>query len=416
MKRVTSSSITAILAFAVFAVMACQNQISQQSAIPTITATLTETPAPSATSSPTIIPTATTVLSPPEEVSVPEITLDNLAKLSMVRSIEIPSIFGYKPFTAFRFLESVDGNRIVMLYSYSYMRSSVQINLGSEEVSEQVVDGGDVTIVISPDGNFSAIEQEQSLEPKILLRNLSTNTEQYLGNRCNQPANFPGCILEPEAFTSDGRLLITSLGLSGSWRGGPVLPISLWDTSTGKMISQYRGPGGQAYVFVAFTPDEGYFLVRSVKIPFGNSRWELFSMAPFARKWVFDTKQSLGQASYFAAFSPDQKNIAVSFGRGIWLLNFNDGKLVNKIEFTGVASGLTYSADSSLLFATLGSSNKGSKIQVFSSSDGEPVANFYTEFPVNNLSMSPDGKYLLMTRASIDLEIPNQLDIYAVQP
>ncbi len=372
---------------------------------------------PTFTREPTITPSATATPSLLKILDAPVISVDNLTNLSLTKSIEVPPNLGNRPSTGFRFRKATNGDPIVMLYSYeSYTMGSLEINLASEEIGEWI--GGitnEDTKVISPDKRFLAIQQEQSLKPRLLIQNLIDNTGLYLVNTCNQPSNFPGCVLRPGAFTSDGHFLVTTLNIQGSWYGNPKLPISVWDTTKGAMVSQYSERGGQNYHFLAFAPDEQSFLTFSAKFP-GTLRWELFNLTPLERKWVVDTKQG-GQSNHIAAFAPNQKIVAVAHHGDIWLLNFDDGKIIKKLEFTGVPTGLTFSSDSSLVFAILGGSDNGRKVQVFSSSTGEPVGSFYTEFAVNNLSMSPDGKYILMTRATLDYEKPaNQLDIYTVKP
>ncbi|HYU30799.1 MAG TPA: hypothetical protein VEW48_01430 [Thermoanaerobaculia bacterium] len=252
---------------------------------------------------------------------------------------------------------------------------------------------------------------------------------------------LPGAVWSV-AFSPDGKRLAAASGWINGKRGG----LRLWNVATGQPLAAPLRLVGDTVSGVAFSPDGKRLATVSGDLDLGSGT-DLHSSLQF---WNSETFQPIGEPLEFnqiigqmaftpggehlvlveqyerniiwidakglpavdesfsgkgdvVAFSDDRKTLAVGHGRRITLRALKDDsppREFAQIDEQRVLNDLAFSPDGSLLVAgirvdpDIRPDDEG-EIVVWSTHDGEPLAEFKVGQPVNRVAFSPDGEYLV---------------------
>jgi TIR domain/PQQ-like domain len=168
------------------------------------------------------------------------------------------------------------------------------------------------------------------------------------------------------AFSPDGRRIAT-VGLRSAW---------VWDSATGKRLTELEGSRNYDGGSVAFSPD-GRRVVAGKTV---------------VGVWDADTGKKLveleGSRGTRAAFSPDGKRIATGIQRGyVWVWDATTGKLLTRLEGDGDFNSVAFSQDGKRVLTSAG---------LWNAMTGEQVVAFTHSYGGDSYegsaAFSPDGK------------------------
>ncbi|MBA4384832.1 MAG: hypothetical protein C0410_08855, partial [Anaerolinea sp.] len=232
------------------------------------------------------------------------------------------------------------------------------------------ISGG--ALAISPDGDtyvdgFSSTPKIYDIGTGQVLRSFIGHTD----------------IVKDAAFSSDGKLLVTS-GEDNSSR--------VWEVATGKQLMLLSGKSNQV-PSVAFSSDGTQILT-------GGNNIRLWNITPEDLQKTF----SVSSAIMSAALSPDGKTILIgeeSGNTGLW--DLNSGKLIQKFsKDITFSKTVAFSPDGKLVAVSIGSQFEQNVVDInlYEASTGTLKKNISITSPhpmVFSLAFSADGSMLLAT-------------------